>query len=252
MVSYKEAKRTKQGLADHGSNTRRPANMKNKIVIVTGGSKGLGKTIAQMLVAKGNNVIICARSKSDIDCVAKEIGATAFVADITKSEDIKALTDFAVSTFGRIDVWINNAGIWTPRSVLEKADIDMWRKMFDINVFGTMMCSKSALIQMRAQETGILLNIISSSALTAKPTFCGYASSKWAVRGFTDSVREEYRDTPIKILSVYPSGIKTNLFDNDTSVDTSQYMSVESVAEKIIANLELENPLEELIIKRPQ
>lgn len=112
--------------------------------------------------------------------------------------------------------------------------------------------SKVALSQMHTQNSGTLVNIISSSALVPKPTFSGYAASKWAVRGFTDSIREEYRDTPVKIIGVYPGGIKTNLFDEDSAVDTSAYMTPEHVAEKIVENLEQSDPVEELIIRREE
>ncbi len=226
--------------------------MKDKIVVITGGAKGLGVVMAQLLIAKGNKVIICSRTKSEVERVAAEINATPFVADVSKEEDIVALKDFAVSTFGTLDVWINNAGIWSPKGVVEDTDINLWRQMFDINVFGTMYGSKAALLQMRRQNIGILVNIISSSALTAKPTFAGYAATKWAVRGFTDSIREEYRNTPIKIISVYPGGIKTNFFGGDALIDTSSYMTAEFVAHKIIENLEQEKPLEELVIRRAE
>ncbi len=224
--------------------------MKDKAVVITGGSKGLGKGLAQLLVSKGNKVIICSRHKKEIEETAKEIGTLAFVADVTKEDDVKALAEFALKSFGHIDIWVNNAGVWPPRASIEETDFKKLYDLFEINVFGVMYGSKIALLQMHQQGRGVLLNIISTSALVGKPVQSLYAASKWAARGFTDSIREEYRDSGIKILSVYPGGMKTNFFDSDTSVDMSAYMTFESVAQKIITNLEQEQPLEELIIKR--
>lgn len=226
--------------------------MKAPVVVITGGTKGLGLVIAQLLILKGHQVVICSRNKEEVESVAVQIGATSFVADISKERDVSQLAKFVISTFGCIDVWINNAGVWSLKGTLEETSVDAWRGMFDVNVFGTMYGSKAALRQMRAQNSGTLVNIISSSALTGKPTFSGYAASKWAVRGFTESIREEYRDTPLKIVGVYPGGIKTHLFDGDPSVDTSVYMTPESVAEKIVENFEKNIPEENLIIRRQE
>ena len=225
--------------------------MKENIIVITGGIRGLGKELAKILTSRGNKAVICGRNKEEIEKTAKEVGATAFVADVTKETDVKALAEFTIKSFRRIDIWINNAGVWTPHALIEDTDIQRVRGMFEVNVFGTMYGSKAALLQMRKQGEGILVNIISTSALTSRPMSSGYASSKWALRGFTNSIREEYKEAKIKIIGVYPGGMKTNLFDEKKPDDIGEYMDPESVAEKIVANLEQERPIEELILKRP-
>ncbi|MFA7286805.1 MAG: SDR family oxidoreductase [Patescibacteria group bacterium] len=225
--------------------------MKDKVIVITGGSRGLGKGMAQLLASKKNTVVICSKNKTEVEKTAKDINATAFVADVTKESDVKALADFTVKQFGGIDVWINNAGVWLPHATIEEVDMKRVDGIFAVNVFGTMYGAKTALLQMRKQQCGTVVNIVSTSGLDARPTSSIYAASKWAVRGFTDSIREEYRETNIKILAVYPGGMQTALFDEKKPNDINTYMSFESVAEKIVANLELAEPLEELIIKRP-
>jgi NAD(P)-dependent dehydrogenase (short-subunit alcohol dehydrogenase family) len=226
--------------------------MKDKVVVITGASKGLGKGLAQLLASKGNKVIICARRKDEVEETAKEIGALAFVADVTKEDDIKALAAFVLKSFGRIDIWINNAGVWVPHAPIEEMDLTRMHTMFEINVFGTMYGSKAALLQMRRQEEGgVLVNILSTSALNGRPTSSGYAASKWAARGFTESIREEYKGTNIKVIGVYPGGMQTNLFDEEKPSHIAEYMTYESVAQKIVENLELEHPQDDLIIQRP-
>lgn len=221
-----------------------------KVVVITGGSKGIGKALAVALIAQGAQVVICSRDKTEIESVAKEIGATPFVADVTKADDVTALARFAVEKFGRIDVWVNNAGVWMPHSPLQNLDIERVRQMFDINVFGLMYGTKAALIEMQKQGSGTIINISSTSGLSGKPNSSGYAASKWAVRGFTDSIREECKGTNISVLTVFPGGTKTNLFDEAPRADYKDFMTPEYVAEKIVANLDLPTPEPELIIKR--
>lgn len=225
--------------------------MNNGVAVITGGSKGLGKALAEQFIAKGYQVVICARNKDEIETTAKEIGATAFIADVTSEIDVKALADFTVSTFGRIDIWINNAGVWMRHSPVEQLDMERIRKMFEVNVFGAVSGSKYALMQMRKQDGGIIININSTSGLTGRPTSSSYAASKWALRGFTESLREECKGSNIRIISVYPGGMRTSLFDENKPGDIDSYMAPESVAQKIAENLEQENPQNELIIKRP-
>ena len=97
--------------------------MNNEVVVITGGSKGLGRALAEQCIARGCRVVICAKDTGELEAVAKEIGATSFVADVTKETDVKALADFTVSTFGRIDIWINNAGVWMRHSPVDQLDI---------------------------------------------------------------------------------------------------------------------------------
>jgi len=222
-----------------------------RTVVITGGNRGLGRALAEQFIAKGYRVVICARNKGEVEAAAKEIGAIAFAADITNETEVKALVDFAVLTLGRIDIWINNAGVWIRHSPVEQLDIERIRKMFEVNVFGVMSGSKLALTQIRKQNGGTIININSTSGLTGRPTSSSYAASKWALRGFTESLREECKGSNIRIISVYPGGMRTSLFDEDKPQDIDSYMSPESVARKIAENLDQENPQDELIIKRP-
>ncbi|OGG93152.1 hypothetical protein A2609_02630 [Candidatus Kaiserbacteria bacterium RIFOXYD1_FULL_47_14] len=223
--------------------------MNNEVAVITGGTKGLGRALAKRCIAKGYCVVICAREKDEVETVAKEIGATPFVADVTKEADMKALADFAVASFGQIDIWINNAGVWMPHTPVEQLDIERTRKLFEVNVFGVMSGSKYALMQMRKQIKGTIITIISISGLVGHSLSSGYAASKWAIRGFAESLRKECKGSDIRVISVYPSYMKTNLFDEKRPEDIENYMPPESVAQKILENLEQENPREELIIK---
>ncbi len=225
--------------------------LNDKVVVITGASYGLGESLARILTAKGAKLVISSRSKDKLEKLATEIGADFVVADVSKEEDINKLTNEALTRFGRIDLWINNAGVWLSKSLIEHIDMNKAKAMFETNVFGTVYGTRSALVEMKKQNAGTIVNIISTSGLNGRPNTVMYCASKYAVRGFTESLQEELKDSPIKLIAVYPGGIKTFLFNEDTPADFETFMSPESVAEKIITNLEKENPDKELIIKRP-
>lgn len=225
-------------------------NLKDKVVVITGASHGLGKSLAQILTGKNAKVIICARSKDRLEKISKELNVEYIVADVAKESDVVKLAEETISRFGRIDMWINNAGVWLPKGSIEKTDIKMAHDMFEINVFGTVYGSRVALTQMRRQNSGVIVNIISTSALNGRPNAVMYSTSKYAVRGFTEALREEVGSN-IDVISVYPGGIKTLMYNEEKPADYDSFMLPEYVAQKIIDSLEKESPEKELIIRRP-
>ena len=225
-------------------------DLKNKVIVITGSTKGLGRAIASGFINEQAKVIINSRSKEELEEVSKEIGATPFVGDVTKESDMQALADFTVKTFGEIDVWINNAGIWLPHKPIEETDWKRAHDLIEVNLFGTVYGSKVALAQMRKQESGVIINIISTSGLNGKVNETAYCASKFAVSGFTKSLAKEVDENKIKVIGIYPGGMQTNLFDEKRPENYNDFMNPNSVAEKIIQNLKLKKPEEELIISR--
>ena len=224
--------------------------LKDKIIVITGASHGLGKSMAQMLSDKKAKIIIYSRSKDKLEKISKELSVDYVVADVAKEADMIKLAKETISRFGRIDIWINNAGIWLPKGPIEKIDMKMAHDMFEINVFGTVYGSRIALTQMKRQNSGVIVNIISTSALNGRPNAVMYSASKYAVRGFTEALREEVGSS-IDVISVYPGGIKTLMYDEEKPAEYDSFMLPEYVAQKIIDNLEKDVPETELIIRRP-
>jgi len=224
-------------------------NLKDKIVVITGGSKGFGKTLAEFFIKEGSKVVISSNNKDDIENTAKEIGAVGICADVTKEEDLIILANEVIKNFGQIDIWVNNAGLWMGNDLVENLDMEKVRKMFDVNVVGTMNGSRVALRLMKEKGKGIIMNILSTAALAGRPSLSAYCASKWAVDGFTKSMREE--NDNILILSVYPGGMKTEIFNDSKPDDWNEFMETSYVTEKVINNLKLENPEKELVIRRP-
>ncbi len=224
-------------------------NLKDKVVVITGASRGFGRALAEAFLDEGSKVSICATDAKEVGAVAKEIGAFGISADVTKEEDMIRLAEETIKKFGAIDIWINNAGIWLPRSYIEDIDVQKVRKMFDVNVIGTMHGSRVALRLMKQKGSGMIINVISTSALTGRPMISAYSASKWAANGFTKGIREENKN--ISILSIFPGGMKTDIFGENKPEDFNDFMEIKDVAEKVIANLKSEKPEEELVIQRP-
>lgn len=220
-------------------------NLKDKIVVITGGTKGLGLSLALACQRAGSLVVVAARSTSQ----DLPIGILPLRADVTSEKDLADLAKKVAVRFGRIDVWINNAGIWTPHVPIETLDLKRVRAMIEVNLFGVIHGAKAALIQMREQGAGTIINILSASALEGVARSSGYVASKYAAKGFAKSLRLEAESDGIKVINVYPAGMKTAVFSGRPPVGYDKYMEPDNVAEMIVANLEDGKPEEEQIIK---
>jgi short-subunit dehydrogenase len=223
--------------------------LKNKVVVITGGSKGLGKALANSFIREGSIVIISSHNEIELKRTAKKINAIAIMADVTKENKVKNLAEKVVADFGKIDIWINNAGVRIPQTSIEKINMKRFHEMMDINLFGVVFGSKYALSQMKKQKEGIIMTTLSTAALEGKKDSSAYCASKSAALGFIKCLKLE-TDNYIKIINIYPGGMQTNFFDEDKPYDYNQFMDPNSVAEKIIENLKKNDPEEELVIRR--
>lgn len=225
-------------------------NLKNKIVIITGSTKGLGKALASAFLNEQAKVIINSRSKKELEKASKEIGAVSFMGDVDNENDMKKLADFAVKKFRKIDIWINNVGIGMGHMPIEKVDSKQAHKVMEVNFFGTFYGSRSAMKYMKKQKHGTIINILSSRAIVPDPLSSVYSSSKWAARGFTEVLRTALKPDQVSVIAVYPTGMKTDFFGKTKPKDYKNYMEPSYVAKKIIQNLKFRKPKEEIIIKK--
>ena len=224
-------------------------NLKNKVIVITGGSKGFGKSLAQAFLREGANVVISSNNEKEIQNTAKEIGAFGIFADVTREEDLTYLLNATIKKFNEVDIWINNAGLWLPHDFAENFDMNLVRKIFEVNVIGLMNGSRVALRFMKKNNKGMIVNIISDSGLVERPMSSCYCSSKWAATGFTKSIREENKK--ISILGVYPGAMKTDIFGENKPEGFDNFMEVDYVAEKVVTNLKSDDIKEDLIVQKP-
>lgn len=226
-------------------------NVQGKVVAITGGTRGFGFCLAKVFKEEGAVVAISASDEKGVLVATKELDVFGMVADVTKESDLQSFADAVVAKFGRIDIWINNAGVWLPECSATELDMSRVKKMFDINVFGLMHGSRVATNALKG-TAGVILNVISTSALSGRSRITGYSASKWAANGFTKGLREELKGSSIKVFSVFPGGMKTTLFDEARPVLFDKMLDPLEVAQKVVANIKSDNPEEELVIKRPE
>ncbi len=224
--------------------------LKDKVVVITGASKGLGAELAKTFAKEEAKPVISARNEEELKKVAMSTGGAWMPCDVSQEEEVDKLAKFVLTKFGRIDVWINNAGVRLPHATIEETNMKRIREIFDINVFGTMHGCRVALKQMKKQKSGVVVNILSTAALEGKPKRAAYAASKFALVGFTQAIRAEATSFGIKVIAVYSGGMQTHFFDEEKPLDYSEYMNPSEVARKIVDNLKQENPQEEQVIKR--
>jgi NADP-dependent 3-hydroxy acid dehydrogenase YdfG len=189
--------------------------IKDKIVVVTGASSGLGEATARLLSAEGAIVVLGARRADRLQALAKEIEgrggkALALETDVARPEQVKALVDSAVQRYGQIDVMINNAGLM-PQAPLEKLKIDEWDRMIDVNIKGVLYGIAAALPHMQRQKSGHFINVSSVAGHRVGPGFAVYAATKYAVRALSEGLRQEVKPYNIRTTVISPGAVATEL-----------------------------------------
>ena len=201
-------------------------NIKDKVVVITGASSGLGEATARLLSSQGAVVVLGARRIDRIDELAAAIvasGATALAikTDVTDAAQVRHLVDTAVATYGRIDVMINNAGLM-PHSLLERGKLDDWNRMIDVNLKGVLYGIAAALPHMKARKSGHIINVSSVAGHKVRPGSAVYAATKTAVRVISEGLRQEVKPYNIRTTIVSPGAIATELPDSVTEADVAK------------------------------
>ena len=226
-------------------------NLKNQVTVITGGSQGFGKALARAFSREGARVVIASENRELLESAANELGVDSFVTDVTSLDDVAKLAAYVVGKYGTIDVWVNNAGIQIAPSVIEEVDPTKLQKLFAVNFFGYFNGCQAVLPSMKIQNSGTIININSSAGLAGKPGISAYSASKFAVKGLTESLREEVKETGIKIYGIFPGGMQTEIYKEKYPADFEEYMSVDYAIEKVMENLNKSQSEADLIIRRP-
>jgi NADP-dependent 3-hydroxy acid dehydrogenase YdfG len=203
-------------------------NIEGKVVVITGASSGLGEAAARHLSAQGARVVLGARRIDRLGALVGELtarGGKAIAAptDVTNADQVKALVDAAVRTYGRIDVMINNAGLM-PQSMLERLKIDEWDRMIDVNIKGVLYGIAAALPHMKAQKSGHIINVSSVAGHKVRPGGTVYSATKHAVRVISEGLRQEVKPYNIRTTVISPGAVDTELPDAITDPDVAVAM----------------------------
>ncbi|MFL9861990.1 SDR family oxidoreductase [Paraburkholderia madseniana] len=204
-------------------------NIEGKVVVITGASSGLGEATARHLSAQGAIVVLGARRVDRIQSLAQELidkggKALAMATDVTRHEDVKALVDAAVQTFGRVDVMLNNAGLM-PHSPLERLKIDDWNQTIDVNIKGVLYGIAAALPHMKLQKSGQIINVASVAARIVRPGSAVYAATKSAVLMISEGLRQEVKPYGLRTTILSPGAVATELPNSITEPDIAGFIS---------------------------
>ncbi len=225
--------------------------MEKKNVIITGASSGIGKALVYEYFKRGFDITMAARNRESMELIAKELdpdlkNILLIKTDVTIEADCQNLIEKSMARFGRIDVLINNAGI-SMRALFSDLHLDVIRKVMDVNFWGTVYCTKYAMPHL-LETKGSLVGVISIAGYLGLPARSAYSASKFAVRGFMDTLRVENLKTGLHVLVAAPGFTASNVRfsalaadgsqQGETPRDESKMMSSEEVAFQIAKAVE--------------
>ena len=222
---------------------------KDKVIIVTGASSGIGLAAVKLFVSLNAKVVMAARSLEKLEQIKAEMSDSANVlcvkTDVAVEDDCKNLIQKTVETFGRIDVLINNAGI-SMRAMFSDLDLDVIRRLMDTNFWGTVYCTKYALPYL-LESKGSVVGVISTAGYLGLPGRTGYSASKFAIRGFLSTLRVEHRYDGLHVMVFAPGFTASNIRNTALLADGSpqgmtprnedKMMTAERVAQRMAYGL---------------
>ncbi|HEX8924599.1 MAG TPA: SDR family oxidoreductase, partial [Terriglobales bacterium] len=182
--------------------------MQGKVVVVTGASMGIGEEIARTFLRQGARVVLASREQGRVEEARRRIGgggdnSLAVACDVRERRQIDNLVEQALQRFGRIDVWVNNAGYGLVGSV-EKMDMAECRRLFDTNLFGAVECMQAVIPIMKRQRCGAIINVSSVAGHIAVPYMAAYGATKHALNCFSKAARMELKDAGVDVITICP------------------------------------------------
>ena len=221
----------------------------NKVVVITGGSDGIGKALTQALLKMGAKVATCGRSGQKLENLSKaNTGLPLFtmIADVSKEEDCKKFINVSIEKFGGIDILINNAGI-SMRALFKDTDLSTLRRVMDINFWGTVYCTRYA-INSIIERKGSIAGVSSIAGYRGLPGRSGYSASKYAMNGLLEALRTELLETGVNVMWVCPGFTTSNIRkvalnkdaqpQGESPMDEGEMMSAEECAKHILHAIE--------------
>lgn len=217
----------------------------DKVIIVTGASSGIGLASARLFGREGAKVVMAARSLDRLEALAESVAPEDSVlcvkCDVSREDDCRVLVEKTVERFGRVDILVNNAGI-SMRAMFRDLDLKVIHSLMDVNFWGTVNCTKYALPWL-LESRGSVVGVISIAGYSALPARTGYSASKYAVRGFLDTLRIEHLKDGLNVLVFAPGYTSSNVRNaaltadgtpqGETPLEEGKLMSAEEVALKL-------------------
>jgi len=213
-------------------------DFKNKVVLITGASSGIGRQTAIEFAKLGANIVLVARRKEKLEQVANElkefhISTLVYQCDVSKKDQVKEMSKAVLEKFDSLDILVNNAGFAIYGSVSDLT-IDEIESQMETNYFGMIYCIKNFLPSMLNKKSGHIVNVASVAASFGLPGIASYCASKFAMLGFSEGLKHELKDTGVGITVVSPIMVRTNFFDNSSFEKMPKYSPM-SLSSKTVA-----------------
>ncbi|MEH2454684.1 SDR family oxidoreductase [Nostoc sp.] len=237
------------------------SEIKNKVVLITGASSGIGEASARLLASRGAHMVLGARRTDRLETLVTAIGNEGGSAhykqlDVTQRNDMEEFVGFAQKTFGRIDVIVNNAGVM-PLSKLEALKVDEWNRMIDVNIRGVLHGIAAGLPIMKEQGFGQFINISSIGGHAVSPTAAVYCATKFAVGAISEGLRQEVSDIRVTVISpgVTESELADSISDSEARRGMQDFRQIaippEAIARAIAFAIEQPNEVDvsEIIVR---
>jgi 3-oxoacyl-[acyl-carrier protein] reductase len=216
-------------------------NLQGKVALVTGGTKGIGRAIAEVLVRSGADVCICARKQDDLDAAVSELRllgkdcAVGHVCDVRDFDQVRELMSFIRARLGGLDVLVNNSGIGIFETVEEMSPED-FRSILETNVFGVFYCCHEAIPLMKQRGGGYIINISSLAGANPHPRMAAYNASKFGLNGFSEALMQEVRHDGIKVSYIMPGSVNTE-FGGDEPDDSKSWQLQPADVARVVLDL---------------
>lgn len=192
-----------------------PTELKDKVAVVTGGSRGIGFSIAQALLGEGAKVFICGRDPKSVDAALEKLRSTApanvdgSAADVRSYEDCRKLIKVAAERFGGLDILVNNAGLGIFKPV-DQLSVEEWDTVIHTNLSGVFYCCREAIPLMRKRGGGYIFNISSLAGVNPMPSGSAYNASKFGLNGFSEAMMQDVRYDGIRVSYLMPGSVDTD------------------------------------------
>jgi NAD(P)-dependent dehydrogenase (short-subunit alcohol dehydrogenase family) len=213
-------------------------NLKDKVAIVTGGTKGIGRAIAESLLKEGARVFVCARDKEELKRTLEQLSALGpvdgFGCDVRDDAQVDVMFKECVRVFGGVDLLINNAGVGIFGKTVEEMTADEFRAVLETNLFGVFFCCHQAIPLMRQRGGGYIFNISSLAGTNAHPKMAAYNASKFGLNGFSEALMQEARHDNIKVSYIMPGSVNTHFGGDEPREENNWQLQPDDVAQVVV------------------
>jgi short-subunit dehydrogenase len=230
----------------------------NRKAVITGATKGIGRAIAEALATEGYDLAVCSRNAADLEAMQMDFAdrfpesqVIVKVVDVSQKKEVVEFAQLIVNQWNRVDVLVNNAGIFIPGSIVNEAD-DALETMLNVNVMSAYNLTRALLPTMLARKRGYIFNLCSAASIRSYTNGGSYSISKFALLGFSKNLREELKETGIKVTSILPGATWSDSWAGFEAPE-SRLMQARDIAEVVVSALRMSaSAVIEEILMRPQ